>query len=129
MDGSCSVFSTSDIQAEASAEKSGHVVIDGHLSILQGSRVKLVDLASKSHTEIVFEKLSHLESSSRHQHPTSTPAIVRPIYQDGKSIYNYIVCRCADIVHENLRCKVPRMSRNAKENLRILAECSDTILK
>ena len=46
----------SDIQAEASVEKSSHVVIDGHLSILQGSLLKLVDLAPKSHTEIVFEK-------------------------------------------------------------------------
>jgi hypothetical protein len=119
----------SDIQAEASAEKSGHVVIDGHLSILQGLMLKLVALAPKSHTEIVFEKLSHLESSSHINITTSTPAIVRPICQDGKFIYNYIVCHCAGIVHENLRCKVPRMSRNAKEDLRILAECSDTILK
>jgi hypothetical protein len=45
-----------DIQAEASVEKYGHVVIDGHLSILQGSLLKLVDLAPKSHTEIVFKK-------------------------------------------------------------------------
>jgi hypothetical protein len=59
-----------DIQAEASVEKYGHVVIDGHLSILQGSLLKLVDLlvsAKIAHRDR-FRKIAHLEISSRHQH-------------------------------------------------------------